>query len=130
LSDRVVFRAVLAGALLGAGVALFGTAVAPTVAVLAGVTVVYSALQAATQAMVFGLVAVEVAPERRSTTLNLVLLPLYVAGIVGPTVGAAATGVGGIPAPFLAGAVVFVVGGTGVAVSLRRARATRSDAVR
>lgn len=128
LSDRIGFRAVLAGALLGAGVALFGTAVAPTVAVLAGVTVVYSALQAATQAMVFGLVAVEVAPERRSTTLNLVLLPLYVAGIVGPTVGAAATGVGGIPAPFLAGAVVFVVGGTGVAVSLRRARAARSDA--
>jgi len=130
LGDRIGFRAVLSGALLGAGVALLGTAAAPSVAVLAGVTVVYSALQAATQAMVFGLVAVEVAPERRSATLNLVLLPLYVAGIVGPTVGAAVTGVGGIPAPFLAGAVVFVIGGAGVAVSLRRARAARSDAVR
>jgi DHA1 family multidrug resistance protein-like MFS transporter len=127
LGDRIGFRAVLAGALLGAGVALLGMAVAPSVAVLAGVVVVYAALQAATQAMVFGLVAVEVAPERRSATLNLVLLPLYVAGIIGPTVGAAAAGVGGIPAPFLVAAVVFLVGGAGVAVSLWRARAARSE---
>ncbi len=122
LGDRIGFRAVLAGALLGAGVTLLGMAVAPSVAVLAGVVVVYAALQAATQAMVFGLVAVEVAPERRSATLNLVLLPLYLAGIVGPTVGAIAAGVGGIPAPFVVAAGVFLVGGAGVAVSLRRAR--------
>ena len=127
LGDRIGFRSVLAGALLGAGVALLGMAVAPSVAVLAGVAVVYAALQAATQAMVFGLVAVEVAPERRSATLNLVLLPLYVAGIIGPTVGAAAAGVGGIQAPFLVAAVVFLVGGAGVAVSLWRARAARSE---
>lgn len=127
LGDRIGFRAVLAGALLGAGVALLGMAVAPSVAVLAGVVVVYAALQAATQAMVFGLVAVEVAPERRSATLNLVLLPLYLAGIVGPTVGAIAAGVGGIPAPFVVAAGVFLVGGAGVAVSLRRARTARSE---
>jgi MFS family permease len=123
LGDRIGFRAVLAGALLG-------MAVAPSVAVLAGVTVFYAALQAATQAMVFGLVAVEVAPERRSATLNLVLLPLYVAGIIGPTVGAVAAGVGGITAPFLVAAVVFVVGGVGVAVSLRRARRAGSHTAR
>ncbi len=130
LGDRIGFRAVLAGALLGAGATLLGMAAAPSVAILAGVVVVYSGLQAATQAMVFGLVAVEVAPERRSATLNLVLLPLYIAGIIGPTVGAVAAGVGGIPAPFLVAAVVFVVGGAGVAVSLRRARAARADATR
>ena len=130
LGDRVGFRAVLAGALVGAGVTLFGMSVAPSVAVLAGAVVVYSGLQAATQAMVFGLVAVEVAPERRSATLNLVLLPLYIAGIIGPTVGAVAAGVGGIPAPFVVAAVVFIVGGVGVAVSLRRARAARADATR
>lgn len=128
LGDRVGFRAVLAGSLLGAGVALLGMAAAPSVVVLAGVVAVYSGLQAATQAMVFGLVAVEVAPERRSATLNLVLLPLYIAGIIGPTVGAAAAGVGGIPAPFLVAAVVFVVGGVGVAVSMRRARYARGHA--
>jgi len=87
--------------------------------VLAGIAVVYAALQAATQAMVFGLVAVEVAPERRSATLNLVLLPLYVAGIVGPTIGAVAAGVGGIGAPFFAAGAVFLGGGVAVAASLR-----------
>ncbi len=86
--------------------------------------VVYSALQASTQAMVFGLVAVEVAPERRSATLNLVLLPLYVAGIVGPTIGAVAAGIGGIEAPFFAAGIVFLAGGAIVTVSLRRAAAT------
>jgi MFS family permease len=130
LGDRIGFRAVLAGALLGAGVTLLGMAVAPSVAILAGVVIVYSAFQAATQAMVFGLVAVEVAPERRSATLNLVLLPLYIAGIIGPTVGAVAAGVGGIPAPFFVAAVVFVFGGTGVAVSLRRSRTARRDTAR
>ena len=127
LGDRIGFRAVLAGALLGAGVALLGMAAAPSVAILAGVVVVYSGLQAATQAMVFGLVAVEVAPERRSATLNLVLLPLYIAGIIGPTVGAVAAGAGGIPAPFEVAAGVFIVGGAGVAISLRRARAARGE---
>jgi MFS family permease len=127
LGDRIGFRAVLAGALLGAGLALLGMAGAPSVAALAGVVVIYAAFQAATQAMVFGLVAVEVAPERRSATLNLVLLPLYVAGIIGPTVGAVAAGVGGIPAPFVVAAGVFLVGGTGVALSLWRSRAARGS---
>jgi MFS family permease len=119
LGDRVGFRGVLAGSLLGAGTTLLLMPLAPAVAVLAGIAVVYAALQAATQAMVFGLVAVEVAPERRSATLNLVLLPLYVAGIVGPTIGAVAAGVGGIGAPFIAAGVVFLVGGIAVAASLR-----------
>lgn len=121
LGDRVGFRRVLAGSLLGAGTVLLLMPLAPGVAALAGVAVVYAALQASTQAMVFGLVAVEVAPERRSATLNLVLLPLYLAGIVGPTIGAVAASVGGIAAPFIAAGVVFLVGGIAVAASLRRA---------
>jgi MFS family permease len=94
IGDRVGFRRVLAASLLGAGVMLLLMPLAPSVAVLAGIGVVYAALQASTQAMVFGLVAVEGAPERRSATLNLILLPLYVAGIIGPTIGAVAAGVG------------------------------------
>jgi MFS family permease len=121
LGDRIGFRRVLAGALLGAGVMLMLMPLAPAVAVLAGVAMVYSALQASTQAMVFGLVAVEVAPERRSATLNLVLLPLYIAGIIGPTVGALAASVGGISAPFFVAGVVFLVGGAAVGASLWRA---------
>jgi MFS family permease len=120
LGDRVGFRRVLAVSLLGAGVMLLLMPLAPTVAVLAGIGVGYSALQASTQAMVFGLVAVEVAPERRSATLNLILLPLYVAGIIGPTIGAVAAGLGGIEAPFYAAGLVFLAGGVVVTASLRR----------
>ncbi len=122
LGDRVGFRHVLAASMLGAGVTLFLMPLAPSVAALAGIAVVYSALQASTQAMVFGLVAVEVAPERRSATLNLVLLPLYLAAIIGPTIGAVGTGVGGIAAPFIAAGVVFLVGGAAVVASLRHGR--------
>ena len=60
--------------------------------------------------MVFGLLATEVPPERRSATLNLVYLPLYAAGIVGPAVGAVVVRAGGLAAPFLLGGTVFVVG--------------------
>ncbi len=121
LGDRIGFRPVLAGSLLGAGTMLLVMPAAPALGVLAMVAVVYSALQASTQAMVFGLVAVEVAPERRSATLNLVLLPLYLAGIIGPTMGAIAASAGGIRAPFVLGGLVFLAGGVAVTLSLRRA---------
>ena len=126
LGDRVGFRRVLAVALLGAGTTLVLMPLAPGVAALAGVAMVYAALQASTQAMVFGLVAVEVAPERRSATLNLVLLPLYVAGIIGPTLGAAATAVGGIPAAFYLAGAVFIGGGVAIVGSLRRSARGRA----
>jgi DHA1 family multidrug resistance protein-like MFS transporter len=121
LGDRIGFWRVLAGALLGAGATLLLMPIAPGVAALAGLAVVYAALQASTQAMVFGLVAVEVAPERRSATLNLVLLPLYLAGIIGPTVGAVASSVGHVGAPFVVAGLVFLAGGAAVGASLRRA---------
>ena len=126
LGDRVGFRRVLAGSLLGAGATLLVMPLAPSIAALAGIAVVYAALQASTQAMVFSLVAVEVAPERRSATLNLVLLPLYLAGIIGPTMGAAAASLEGISAPFYLAGAIFLAGGSVVAASLRRgSRAAR-----
>jgi hypothetical protein len=70
-------------------------------------------------------VSVEVAPERRSATLNLVLLPLYVAGIIGPTTGAVVAGVSGIDGVFVAAGLVFVAGGSAVAVSVWRTRRRR-----
>jgi MFS family permease len=125
LGDRVGFRVVLAGTLLGAGTALLGMTLAASVATLALVAVVYGTMQAATQAMVFALVSVEVAPERRSATLNLVLLPLYVAGIIGPTMGAIVVGVAGVPGVFVAAGLVFLLGGSAVAVALWRVRRSR-----
>jgi MFS family permease len=120
----VGFRRVLAASLLGAGASLLLMPLAPGVPALAAVGVGYAALQGATQAMVFSLLAVEVAPERRSATLNLVLLPLYVAGIIGPTIGAAAAGVGGVAAPFVAAGIVFLAGGAVVAAALRPRQGT------
>jgi hypothetical protein len=62
--------------------------------------------------------------DRRSTTLNLVYLPLYAAGIIGPALGAGVVLLGGIPGPFLLGSAVFIVGAVVIAT-----RASRRTAV-
>ncbi len=119
LGDRIGFRAVLAASLIGGGVVVGIMPLATGVLLLALLAAIYAAFQAAVQSMMFGLIATEAAPERRSATLNLVLLPLYVAGIIGPSAGAAvawATGVSGI---FPAAGIVFVVGGLVVMRAIR-----------
>jgi MFS family permease len=68
---------------------------------------------------VFSLLATEVPADRRSQTLNLVYLPLYAAGIVGPLVGGAVSAVAGPTGPFWAGAAVFLVGAVVVALRVR-----------
>ena len=76
--------------------------------------------------MVFGLLATEVPPERRSATLNLVYLPLYAAGIVGPAVIGVASA-----APFMVGGAAFVLGAVlvlGAGGAARRRRAGESAA--
>jgi predicted MFS family arabinose efflux permease len=74
--------------------------------------------------MVFGLLATEVPAERRSQTLNLVYLPLYAAGILGPAAGAVVVQVLGLKGPFLLGTAVFVIG----AVLVARRHATVAGA--
>jgi MFS family permease len=66
--------------------------------------------------MVFSLLATEVAPERRSAALNLVYLPLYVAGVIGPAMGAAVASAAGAGGPFVVGALVFFAGAAMVAL--------------
>jgi MFS transporter, DHA1 family, multidrug resistance protein len=122
IGDRIGFRPVLVSALVGGGIAIGLMPFAPTLAALAIIALVFAAMTAAVSAMIFGLVATEVPPERRSTTLNLVYLPLYAAGIVGPAAGAIVATLGGPAGPFVAGAVVFLVGAVVVA-SIR----TRSE---
>jgi MFS family permease len=126
LGDRLGFRTVLVAALAGGGVALAFMPFAPAVGPLAGLAVVFAAATSTVSAMVFGMLATEVPPDRRSATLNLVYLPLYTAGIIGPALGATVVVVGGIPAPFLLGATVFVVGA--VAIATRPARSTAAQA--
>ena len=71
-----------------AAASLAGLAIAPN---LIWLTVGAVALGAATStaiSMVFALLATAVPEERRATTLNLVLLPLYFASVAGGIVGA------------------------------------------
>jgi DHA1 family multidrug resistance protein-like MFS transporter len=111
LGDRIGFRPVLLGAMAAAAIALGLMPLAAAgggVIGLAAAAVVLALSIAATGAMIFGLLATQVPPERRSTTLNLVYLPLYAAGIVGPAIGGVVVQAG-IPAPFLVGAAALAV---------------------
>jgi hypothetical protein len=49
-----------------------------------------------------------------------VYLPLYAAGIVGPATGAVVVGAVGLAGPFVAGAIVFIVGAAAIALIERR----------
>jgi MFS family permease len=106
LGDRIGFRPVLRLSIGVVGLASLAMPFAPTVVLLALVGVALAAGIATAGSMVFGLLATEVPPERRSATLNLVYLPLYGAGIVGPAIGGAVSTTFGPSAPFLVGAVV------------------------
>ena len=123
LGDRIGFRPVLIGALAGGGVAL---ALIPLAGMVGGlvplaiIAVFFAASSSSISAMVFGLLSVEVASERRSQTLNLIYLPLYAAGIVGPAIGSLVVKLG-LPAPFFVGSVVLLLGALGVV--RRRSRA-------
>jgi MFS family permease len=120
IGDRIGFRPVLVTALAGAGAVVLLMPFAPSVASLALLAVVLGASTSTVTAMVFGLLATEIPSARRSATLNLVYLPLYAAGIVGPAVGAAVATSGGVAGPFLVAGVVLVLGAAGILV--RRTR--------
>jgi MFS family permease len=126
LGDRFGFRNVLVAALGLGGTVLALMPFVPTVGTLALLAVGMAAATATVSAMVFGLLSTEVPSERRSSTLNLVYLPLYAAGIIGPALGAVVVVMGGIPGPFLLGAAVFL--GGAVAIATRAPRGTHSTA--
>ena len=121
LGDRFGFRNVLVVALVVGGAVLSLMPFVPNVGALAILAVGFAAATSTVSAMVFGLLATEVPSERRSTTLNLVYLPLYAAGIAGPALGAGVVLLGGIPGPFLLGSAVFVVGAVVIATRASRA---------
>ena len=56
-------------------------------------------------------------------------LPLYIAGIIGPAIGAIIVGAG-VPAVFIVSGVVFFALGTLIAVQMTEARRQRTDARR
>jgi MFS family permease len=127
LGDRIGFRPVLLGSLVVGGLALVAVPLVGAIPPLAGSVVLFTAANGLVGAMVFSLLATEVPVERRSQTLNLVYLPLYGAGILGPLLGGAVSTVAGPKGPFWLGAAVFLLGA--VVVFLRvRPRRTASAA--
>ena len=121
LGDRIGFRRVLIGALAGAAAALALMPFEPTVPWLAINNIAYAALHSAAAAMVFALLASEVPTERGSATLNLVYLPLYIAGIIGPAVGAILVTVG-VPLAFEVAGLMLAIGALFVVTRLRRSQ--------
>lgn len=86
--DRVGFRPILGGACVLAAVSLGAMAVAPDLLWLTTSAVALGAASASAISMVFALLATLVPEERRATTLNLVLLPIYLSSVTGALVGA------------------------------------------
>ena len=86
--DRYGFRPVLAGACVLAAASLGALALAPNLVWLTAAAVCLGAATATAISMVFALLATAVPEERRATTLNLVLLPIYFSSVAGAVVGA------------------------------------------
>ncbi len=86
--DRYGFRPLLAGACVLAAASLGGLALAPSLVWLTVGAVALGAATATAISMVFALLATSVPEERRATTLNLVLLPIYFSSVAGAVVGA------------------------------------------
>jgi DHA1 family multidrug resistance protein-like MFS transporter len=122
IGDRIGFRPVLVAALAAAGVVLLLMPLVGSIVAFALLAVVLGAATATVTSMIFGLLATELSPERRSAALNLVYLPLYAAGIIGPAVGAVVASVSGVHGLFVVGACVFMFGA--MTILLRRGQAT------
>jgi MFS family permease len=85
--DRYGFRPLLAGACVLAAASLGALALAPDLIWLTAAAVALGAASATAISMVFAILATAVPEERRATTLNLVLLPIYFSSIAGAVVG-------------------------------------------
>jgi MFS family permease len=120
LGDRVGFRRVLVVGLVGGGLALAAMPVATSPETLALIALAFATCVTGVGAMVVAMLATEVAPERRSATLNLVYLPLYLAGVIGPALGSVVVQVADVPGPFRLGALVFLGGAIAVGLLLPR----------
>src|SRR5882762_3964179 len=86
--DRWGFRPVLAAACVLAAASLGALAVAPNLVWMTVAAVCLGGATATAISMVFALLATAVPEERRATTLNLVLLPIYFSSVAGAVVGA------------------------------------------
>jgi DHA1 family multidrug resistance protein-like MFS transporter len=128
ISDRLGFRRVLVGAIAGLAVSFAALTQAPNVAWLAVDYGLAVAFMTVVSAMVSSLLANEVPAERRSATLNLIYLPLYIGGITGPAIGAVVVSADPRPAFYVATAVIGLALILAVAFARRTGSAVRAAA--
>jgi DHA1 family tetracycline resistance protein-like MFS transporter len=120
IADKLGFRPVLVACIAGMAVAFGALPFAPSAAWLGLAYSAAIACQAVVGAMVSGILATEVPSERRSATLNLIYLPLYMGGIAGPAIGATVV-TAGLRSVFYVAAAVL---GFGVIIAAAFARMT------
>lgn len=85
--------------------------------------VVFSAAYSIGGAMVFALFSTRIPASHRMTAMNLVYLPLYIGGIVGPSIASGLTHIG-LFGPFLGAAVLFLIG---VVVTITQRRGLQTE---
>jgi MFS family permease len=118
--DRFGFRNVLVVGLSGGALAMAILPWLPSLPLLALAALVYVAFNGIIGPMIFSMLATDVPPERRSATLNLIYLPLYAAGIVGPAAGAVTAAAFGVPGPFILAAAALGVSATVILFARRK----------
>jgi DHA1 family multidrug resistance protein-like MFS transporter len=119
VADRTGYRLILVVSMAGLALSVLALPLAPGVAWLAVAYTAVIACQAVVGSMVSSLLATEVPVERRSATLNLVYLPLYLGGIAGPVIGAQVVGAG-LAAVFYVAAAALAGGVAVAAIFARR----------
>jgi MFS family permease len=127
IADRVGFRTVMVVTMGGLAVSFGALPLAPTAAWMAVAYGLAVAFQATIGAMVSSLLALETPAERRSATLNLIFLPLYLGGIAGPALGSTVVSTG-LRSVFYVAAAVLACGTVLTVAFARRARPAREPA--
>jgi MFS family permease len=106
--DRYGFRELLVGSCLLAAASLVTLTLAPNLVWLTIGAVALGAASATAISMVFSLLATAIPEERRATTLNLVLVPIYFSSVAGGLAGALLVREG-LNTVFVVGAAVAMV---------------------
>lgn len=108
LGDRIGFQRILLLAFVGSLPAVVVLGFSHSAAWFSVALTLFSAGYSLGGAMVFALFSTRIPETHRSTAMNLVYLPLYVGGIVGPGMASSLTRIG-LFGPFVGAGVLFIV---------------------
>ncbi|WDL96025.1 MFS transporter [Alicyclobacillus sp. ALC3] len=108
IGDRIGFHKILLFAFIVSLPAVLVLGFSHNVAWFSLALTLFSAGYSMGGAMVFALFSTRIPETHRSTAMNLVYLPLYIGGIIGPGIASSLTHIG-LFAPFAAAGVLFVI---------------------